>query len=650
MLIKLALSGMKSKLKDYLVLLAGLVISISIFYMFQTMAWNRSFTENNAVINSIQLVYVLGTVLLSAITFFYILYANGFLLSLRQREFGLYMVLGARKDKIRKLMFIETIVLGMVALAAGLGIGFGLSALVGRLMARQLQVDLAGYYPVYGPAIGFTVLFFVALFVFSALWNQLKLARLQVLQLLHGSTRADRPWRSSGWKKVMVVVGVIAILLGYLSLTFMEQLREIGLFTATFMTPLGTYLLFMAFLPPFIARLKRSQQLRGIRAFTFGQLSFRINGLTKLLATVAMLIALGAGAIAGGLAFWNDAFIRGETYRVYDTAVHNPNEAETEVLAGIPFKERFTYRYKLDNEVLYYAKDDLESQRPLVHSQQGRDYWDQLKRVEDPLLKGTAADSAGKASAGERAGGSAGGVTGESADGDTAGSDAGFGNGAEGGTDSGMERDDRESLSADWTTFLWQIAPPDLSYSYVRLVDNAQFEALKAKEQIVVIGRTDDFLTYRSSWEKLDQLAMEKNAGITVTWSKYENYQRALGISSGTMFMGFFLGLAFLAMMASCLMFKILSGAAKDIQRYEMLHKLGVRRERLSRSIYTELLLVFLFPGIAGLLHVLVGMRLFSFILAEPYYRLWLPILLFAVIYSAYYFITVNLYKRIVLR
>ncbi|GGG64371.1 FtsX-like permease family protein [Paenibacillus radicis (ex Gao et al. 2016)] len=647
MLMKLALSGMKSKLKDYLVLLAGLVISISIFYMFQTMAWNRSFTENNAVINSIQLVYVLGTILLSAITFFYILYANGFLLSLRQREFGLYMVLGARKDKIRKLMFIETIVLGMVSLAAGLGIGFGLSALVGRLMAQQLQADLTGYYPVYGPAIGFTVLFFVALFIFSALWNQLKLARMQVLQLLHGSMRADRPWRSSGWKKVMVVVGVIAILLGYLSLTFMEQLREIGLFTATIMTPLGTYLLFMAFLPPLVARLKKSHQLRGIRAFTFGQLSFRINELTKLLATVAMLIALGAGAIAGGLAFWNDAFIRGETYRVYDATVHDPNEAETNVLAGIPFKERFTYRYKLDNEILYYAKEDLESQRPLVHSQQGRDYWDQLKRVEDPLPKATA-DSAGKAVAGESANSSAGGVAGESADGTAASADTGIESGVEGETAGGIENG--ESLSSDWTTFLWQIAPTNLSYSDVRLADNVQFDALEAKEQIVVIGRTDDFLAYRSSWEKLDQLAMEKSEGMGVTWSKYENYQRALGISSGTMFMGFFLGIAFLAMMASCLMFKILSGAAKDIQRYEMLHKLGVRRERLSRSIYTELLLVFLFPGIAGLLHVLVGMRLFSFILAEPYYRLWLPILLFAVIYSAYYFITVNLYKRIVLR
>src|SRR6476469_2610932 len=97
MLGKLALSGIRSKLKDYIVLLAGLVMSISIFYMFQTLAWNKEFTTENAMINNIQLVFNVGSFLLAAVTFFYILYTNSFLLSLRQKEFGMYMLLGAKK-------------------------------------------------------------------------------------------------------------------------------------------------------------------------------------------------------------------------------------------------------------------------------------------------------------------------------------------------------------------------------------------------------------------------------------------------------------------------------------------------------------------------------------------------------------------------
>lgn len=113
--------------------------------------------------------------------------------------------------------------------------------------------------------------------------------------------------------------------------------------------------------------------------------------------------------------------------------------------------------------------------------------------------------------------------------------------------------------------------------------------------------------------------------------------------------MGFFLGLAFLTMMASILMFKILSGANNDIRRYDSLRKLGVRRRLLEKSIYREILIVFLFPGILGLAHVLIGMRIFTFILEDPYYRLWVSLLIFLIIYGGYYFFTVHLYRKIVL-
>ncbi|CAM4208111.1 putative ABC transport system permease protein [Paenibacillus endophyticus] len=599
MLIKLALSGMKSRAKDYMILLAGLVMSISIFYMFQTMAWNRSFTEANAVIDSIQLVYIMGSFLLSAITLFYILYANGFLLSLRQREYGLYLVLGARKSKIRSLMFIETIAVGILSLGIGLTLGFGLSALVGRLMAAQLQVTLTGYHAIYGPAVLFTVVFFVVLFGLSALWNQLKLARLQVLQLVHDHSQADQLWKSSVWKRVLGVLGLIALGLGYFSLTFMEQLREIGLFTATFMTPIGTYLLFMVLLPPFVAMLKNRNSLRGIRAFTFGQLSFRINGLTKLLATVAMLIALGAGAIAGGMAFINDAKIKSESYSVYDIIVHDPLPEEEKVLNAIPFMDRLQYRYKVEHGKLYYARADLEKQRPLIQSQsmQGKKDADQLIRITEKLPVGEAGSEA--------------------------------------------------ASSAEWDSFLWTIAP-DQSMDYL-ILEEDKFEAIPVEAKSIVIGKTNDFLAHRASWAALDELSISKHKDGYMPWSKFQYYQNTMGNASGTFFMGFFLGIAFLAMMASCLMFKVLSGAAKDILRYEMLSKIGVRREKLIRSIYQELFLVFLFPGIAGVLHVLVGMRLFAFILEEPYYKLWIPLVLFAVIYFVYYMLTVKLYQNLVL-
>lgn len=101
--------------------------------------------------------------------------------------------------------------------------------------------------------------------------------------------------------------------------------------------------------------------------------------------------------------------------------------------------------------------------------------------------------------------------------------------------------------------------------------------------------------------------------------------------------------------MASCLMFKVLSGAFKDCTRYQMLRKIGVRQELLAQSIYKELFFVFLVPAIVGIVHVLVGMNMFRVLLPNPYNRIWVPIIIFVVIYSIHHFITVQLYKRIVL-
>ena len=130
MLFKLSRHSMKKMLKDYMVLLIGLVISISIFYMFQTMAMNSEFTKDNSLISSIRLVFWVGAILLSFITVFYIIYANSFLLTLRRKELGMYMMLGAKK-KVAQLLFIETFGMGIVSIIIGILVGMLLASVAG---------------------------------------------------------------------------------------------------------------------------------------------------------------------------------------------------------------------------------------------------------------------------------------------------------------------------------------------------------------------------------------------------------------------------------------------------------------------------------------------------------------------------------------
>jgi len=184
----------------------------------------------------------------------------------------------------------------------------------------------------------------------------------------------------------------------------------------------------------------------------------------------------------------------------------------------------------------------------------------------------------------------------------------------------------------------------------MKIINLKIYHKLKGKPGTIFIGKTDDFVAHTTEWQKLDELESEKYKDVQADdiLSKYKIYNNFYAGASGTVFMGFFLGIAFLAMMASSLMFKILSGATTDINRYEMLRKIGVSRELLTRSIYKELLIVFLAPAIIGMMHVLIGMNMFGYVLIDPYYRIWLPIVIFLFVYTAYYLITVHLYKKIV--
>ncbi|EEK71075.1 MULTISPECIES: FtsX-like permease family protein [Bacillus cereus group] len=611
MLFKLSMSGLKSKRKDYMVLLVGLIMSISIFYMFQTLALNKTFIEGNSM-DGIFSVFQTGSFLLGFITLFYILYANSFLLSLRQKEFGMYMVLGAKKHKITLLMFIETIVLGIVSLIVGVIVGIILAQGVGHLLMKELEFTGGGYHAFYVPSIIVTFIFFIALFMLSAIMNGMKLVRNSLLQLVHSNSHTERTPTKGKLTNIVVLLSIILLAVGYASMIYMKELKESGFIIATITVTLGTYMLFASFLPIIINKLKanKNRSEKGINAFTFAQLSFSINSLTKVLATVAMLVALGAGAISSGMALKNNVTNMVESAEYYDVEIKNPTAEEKKILDSITFKEKNEYRYKVDEQFIYQLKEDLERNRPLTRT--GKDEnSSRFVPVSRELIVGAVLSHRQE-----------------------------------------KNEDNTNVIPEEWGNVLRSLQKTYMNPSQkIQIVDQKMYDGIQGKEEIIILGKTDNFITYKEEWKKIDELELAKYKDMKDVHllSKYMLYEGYYSTYSGTVFMGFFLGIAFLAMLASCLMFKILSGASKDIIRYQMLRKIGVRYELLTKSIYKELLLVFLFPAIVGIMHVLVGMSMFSFLIDNPYFRIWLPIIIFLVIYVLYYFITVQLYKKIVL-
>lgn len=606
---------MRKMWKDYIVLLFGLTVSIAIFYMFQTLAQNKSFLEANALITSIVFVFHVGTFILAMVTIFYIFYATSFILTLRQKELGMYMTLGAKKGKVTQMMFFETLLIGFISLIIGILAGIGLSQLTARMLMNQLNFSGEGFEAFYSSSLITTVIFYAILFMLTAFVNALKIASKSVLDLVRAPQQAD-PVMRKGWKIFAgTVISIILIGVGYYVMINMGTFLHFGVIAAAITITFGTYFFFMSLLPFIIRRLKSIRTLndKGLNSFTFAQLQFRISQLTKVLGTVTMLVALGLGAMAASLSFYHNIEIQTSLMYANDVAVYQPTEEQLQEFKNWDFQEKNDYTYKVSDEGVYFLKDDLLNNPPFIQQFTGNmEELTRTVRVSDPLPLDEYSDTA--------------------------------------------ETEER-MISDDWATALRsELLATSRIFGdrTIYIVDETKFSAIDAEIETVTVGRLENFTEKSVALEKIDEHNQEVSLAYTgsipdMTGSKYENYTSLKAIANGTIFMGLFLGIAFLMMMASVLMFKLLSSATADTSRYNMLRKIGVRRSKLSASIYKELFLIFLFPGLLGFVHVIVGMEMFSIILIEPYTKIWIPILLFLVIYLTYYLLTVQMYKRIVL-
>ncbi|MGI8277276.1 ABC transporter permease [Bacillus mycoides] len=620
MLFKLSRHSMKKMLKDYMVLLIGLVISISIFYMFQTMAMNSEFTKDNSLIGSIRLVFWVGAILLSFITVFYIIYANSFLLTLRRKELGMYMMLGAKKKKVAQLLFIETFGMGIVSIIIGILVGIVLASVAGNFLMNGMEISAKGNYAsVYTPAILVTSIFFLILFFITGLMNSFRLLRKTELELIREDETQDEVKKSKTRTVIMTVLGVLLVSTGYYFMVNIKMFAELGFIIATIVTTVGTYFIFSSLLPLFVMKIKGNKKRNetGLNSFTYAQLRFRVTSLSRVLGTVAMLIALGAGAMTAGMAFQKNVGIMTDFSRVYDVVIHDPNEQDKAALKEMEIVEESKYKYKVDGEAVYYLRNDLTENPPLIS-----DHFD-TKTLKEPARKRVATPLTEPVYSALEA----------------------------------LEVANKlPRMPKDWEDAVVreiQITHNQFNGKPVRIADEEHYKGIQGTEHTVTLAKVDDMKKYKPLLIEIDKRQKERIEKITGTkvdlYTKMTTYQFVNSFMSGTMFMGFFLGIAFLAMMASSLMFKILTGASRDVRRYEMLRKIGVRRSMLTKSIYKEISYLFIFPAIIGISHVLVGLNLFSFILVDPFVKVWVPIGIFLVIYFIYYWITVQLYKGMVM-
>ena len=269
------------------------VLSIGImFLLFNIMV---SLLSNHYVLTrhaDLPSVIQFGVVIVAIFTFIFVMYANGFLIKRRNKEFALYGILGLEKKHIRKILFIEYFVLFICALIIGV-IGGYIFGKVTFIALNYLLKDTAGSlmdYPFSMKACVSTAVLAFALFVITLIRNNIKIYLATPVQLLGNQHKGEGEPKN---RYLFLLLGFILLGAGYaIALTVQGILSSlVYFFSAALLVLFGTYLLYISF-SIFILKLQRGNEKYYYKPTHFLSVSgllYRMKANAVSLASVSIL-------------------------------------------------------------------------------------------------------------------------------------------------------------------------------------------------------------------------------------------------------------------------------------------------------------------------------------------------------------------------
>ncbi len=241
---RLAWDGIRKNRKLYLPYLLTCVGMVTTYYLMGALRDSPLLFAIRGG-NSSRMVLSLGCMVIAVFSALLLFYTSSFLVRRRQREFGLYHVLGLGKRHIALLCAIETLMTAAIALAAGLILGVGLSfaAQLGLRATIRETVDFT--FTVDASALAETALIYLAIFALTLLITVIKVGRSTAISLLRSENHGEKPPRGN---LVIALAGAVLLAVAYgMAVSIQEPLKALAMFfIAVILVILATYLLFVA--------------------------------------------------------------------------------------------------------------------------------------------------------------------------------------------------------------------------------------------------------------------------------------------------------------------------------------------------------------------------------------------------------------------
>ena len=611
---RLAKQNIRNNKSTYIPYIITCIFCIAMIYMMEFLRDCPTLDQAVRQADEVRMIVFTGEIVVEIFCIIFLIYSNSFLMKRRQKEIGLYNILGLERNHIGIVMFLETIITSIGSLAGGIAAGIIGSKLALLLLLKLLHIPsvLGFYISVKGI---FTCLFmFGIIFLMILFLNLAKIHLSRPVELLRGNNTGEKEPVA---KWLMALIGFICLGAGYyLAVTTESPIKAITIFLlAVILVMAGTYLLFTAgsiVILKFLRR-RKSFYYRTGNFISISGMLYRMKqnaiGLASIciLSTGVLLMISMTVSIYFGM---NDIMLNRYPYDV-DMSVTSISEEECQT-AIEAFEKAIA-----DNKVPV-EKSVEEIYLDIVCSKNG----DQILikpantiRNSDSVLVLSLLDQAEY----ER-------LTGISANLNDGEIFAWY--------PSAVQKDSVTVDETEFTVKKWLDKNPltcgedAVSDNAVLVVTDEDFKKFDEMRTEMYKGVSSapagEDLTLHlglditgSETDKIDfgtpvmevVKDLKKNGGLSenswitsgIRQQEYESYYADNG---SLLFIGIFLGSLFLMGTAMIIYYKQISEGYEDQKRFEIMQKVGLSRREVRSSVRRQILMVFFLPLLMAMLHI----------------------------------------------
>ncbi|MCT4594089.1 MAG: FtsX-like permease family protein [Anaeromicrobium sp.] len=645
----IALNNIKKDFKKYIMYFLSLTFSVFTAYTFLALMENKSvlmaFTYDDrykALLKSF------GIIMLVFIVFFLIISNNSFIRA-RKKEISTYSLFGMSNYKITKLIFIETLIVGMGAIIVGIIMGIIFSKFMAMILINITIISYVGEvdFCVDFKSILITMGIFLGIFSIMGLGSSRVINKFQLVDLFKGDKISESKGKGS---YTLLVISLLLIGSGYMLACNPRAYMVLKYsLLILILTISGTYLLFWAGLPKIINIMKKRKKTyyNGGNLIAINFFSHKVKSISTIMATIAILSAVGATAFSTGYVLYLNAgknvyktigydlyFYTGDNKienKVDEVLKKHNKKIDKKVVA-----QRYVCSPKVENgEIISYGKYEDDYLRVYPESLFKKLMWaskhKNYKMID--LKAGEATFMAGY-----------------------------MGHEEEVFIGKRINFQDKEISIKNLMNFRFL----DFGAFHTIILDDEDFNDLLERKEIR--DRTEDGVLYDKAYvysfedslesKKLNmdlKNVLEKNVGSYRT--AYDFYDESLQSFGLVCFIGMFMGVVFALMTASLLYFKQLMLAEEEKKQYEILRKVGMCKSIESRVVSKRVMPVFLIPIIVGIIHSIFAMKsadtmVFSNLIGnsssygQVLFYSGVMYLVYGIINTLFYMITKNQYLR----